>query len=192
MIMEKYTFEGIKKDIFEWSQKDIVKHMTQHDELEVSKNDDDILLLDLTFNNCLAQLIVSKPFFAPYQFVSFEAMTLDSEKAQYTGEPELIYFFYDSSEMTAKMVIAELEMGIQYCSCYIPNQLKKTYFNKRGTLAIEYENLHHIVHPDDIKKIKTKNVRGEFVCKDVEAQYLLVKGNTLVLRVLPKAFITID
>ena len=53
MIMEKYTFEGIKRDIFEWSQKDMVKHMAQHDELELSKNDDDILLLDLTFNKML-------------------------------------------------------------------------------------------------------------------------------------------
>ena len=114
--MGQYTFEKIKRAIFEWSQGDLLKLMAQHDKLEMTKNNDSILLLDFTFNNCLAQLIVSKPYFAPYQFVSFEAMTLDSEKAQETGEPEMVYFFYDSSEMTEETVIKELETGIRYCS----------------------------------------------------------------------------
>ena len=139
--MRKYTFDEIKRDIFEWSQKDIFNCMAQQDKIELTKNNTDTLLFDLTFNNCLAQLTVSDAFWAPYQFVSFEAMTLDSEKAQEVGEPELVYFFYDSNEMTIKDVINELEMGIKYCSCYMPNQLKKAYLNKRGILAVEYKNI---------------------------------------------------
>lgn len=76
-------------------------------------------IFDLTFKHCLAQLTVSNPIFAPYQYVDFEAMARESEK------PELIYFFYDSKEMTEEEVFHELEVGIQYCSGYIPNQLRK-------------------------------------------------------------------
>lgn len=117
--MEKYTFQKIKQDIYEWAQKDILKYFSQFDELELSKNNEDILIFDLTFKHCMAQLTVSNPIFAPYQYVDFEAMAWESEK------PELIYFFYDSKEMTEEEVFHELEVGIQYCSGYIPNQLRK-------------------------------------------------------------------
>lgn len=188
--MGNYTFNEIKKDIFEWSQNDMQKYMAQYDKHELSKKNDDILLIDLTFNNCLAQLTVSEPYFAPYQFVSFEAMTLDSKKAQDTGEPELVYFFYDSEEMTEEVVINELAAGIEYCSCYFPDRLKEMYINKKGFITIESGNLYHIVHPNDIEKISIESVRGEFVCKDTEAQYLVVKNNMLSLRILSSNFVT--
>lgn len=143
MIMRKYTFDEIKRDIFEWSQKDIFMCMAQQDKIELTQNNTDTLLFDLTFNNCLAQLTVSDAFWAPYQFVSFEAMTLDSEKAQEVGEPELVYFFYDSNEMTIR----------------------------------------------DVKKINPENIKGEFLCKDVEAQYLVVAKDKFSLRLLSQSFI---
>ena len=186
--MENYSFEMIKEAIYTWSQNDILKYMEQQDEIQLARNSDNFLLYDLTFSNCLAQISISNPFFAPFQFVAFEAMTLDSVKAQYTGKPELVYFFYDSSVMTIKTVINELEIGIRYCSCYIPDELRSKFLNKRGTVTIEYENLCHIVHPDDIKKIRNRSVDGEFVCKDVEAQYLVVNNNKFSIRILPKIF----
>lgn len=189
MIMGNYTFEEIKKNILNWIQSEKIRDILQCSELEITKNNENILLLDLTFNHCLAQLTVSNPFFAPYQFVSFEAMTLDSEKAQETGKPELVYFFYDSSEMTEQIVTNELEIGIEYCSYYIPNHIRKKFLDKRGILVIDYENLYHIVHPDDIKKINGESVKGEFICKDVEAQYLVVKNDMLALRILSQNFV---
>ena len=155
----------------------------------MEKNNDDILLLYLTFNYCMAEFTVSKPIFAPYQFVSFDAITLDSEKARETGKPERVFFFYDSSEMTEKIVINELETGIEYCSCYIPDHTRKTFLDKRGMLVIDYGNLYHIVHPDDIKKINEENVKGEFICKDVEAQYLVVENGMFTLRIIPQNFV---
>lgn len=190
--MGQYTFEEIKKIIFEWVQKDILRYMTQKNEVELTKNDKNILLFDFTFANCLAQLTVSKPFFAPYQFVAFEAMTLDSQKAQDTGEPELVYFFYDSGEMTAQTVINELEWGIHYCSCYIPNKLRKKYFNKRGIIDVGCENSYYKMHPDDIRKVNTESIKGEFVCCDVEAQYLVVRRDGILLRISPQIFIMIE
>lgn len=183
--MEKYAFRKIKQDIYEWGQKNILKYLSQLDELELSKNNDDILIYNFTFNNCLAQLTVSNPLFAPFQYVDFEAMAWESEK------PELIYFFYDSKDMTEEEVFHELEVGIQYCSAYIPNQLRKKYLNKRGTLTIEHENSPYVVHPDDLGKVNIESISGEFVCIDVEAQYLVVMRDSFTIRIIERIFNTI-
>ena len=76
--MKHYTFSQIKTKVFEWFQKEAIKLLADQDEFELSKNDEKVLLINFTFNSCLAQLTVYDPAFAPYQFVSFEAMTLDS------------------------------------------------------------------------------------------------------------------
>lgn len=186
--MGQYTFSEIKRRVFIWSQKDVLKYMMKQDEIEISRNNDEILLIDLTFENCLAQLVVSIPSFAPYHFVSFEAMTLDSEKAQITGEPEIVYFFYDSIDMSEKEVINALEIAIKYCSSYAPNYLNKIYINKKGMLAIKSENICYAVHPDDIKKANAEIINSQFICMDVEAQYLVVKKDMLSLRILPQVF----
>lgn len=180
--MEKYTFQKIKQNIYEWGQNDILKYLSQSDELELSKNSDDILIFDFTFHHCLAQLTVSNPLFAPYQYVDFEAIAGESEK------PELVYFFYDSKDMTEEDVFHELEVGIQYCSGYIPDQLRKKYLNKRGTITIEHEKLHYVVHPDDLGKVNIESISGEFVCIDVEAQYLVVMRDSFVIRIIEKVF----
>ena len=73
----------------------------------------------------MAQVIVNEEEFAPYEFVSFEAMTIESEKALTSEQPELIYFFYDSIDTSKLDVINELQTAIEYCEKYIPNENKK-------------------------------------------------------------------
>lgn len=187
--MSTYSYEEIRKRVYEWCQNDILMKLKKQDEIEISKNNDEALIVDLTFDNCLAQLIVSNPTFAPYQFVSFEAMTLDSDKAQESGIPEMVYFFYDTDKMLEKDVITELGIGIQYCSNYIPNLLAKTYLNKHGNLFIECRKLFQAVHPNDIEKINKEILNSEFICVNVEAQYLVLTNNILSLRILPQFFI---
>ncbi len=189
--MGNYTFEKIKNSIFKWSQQNILPYMGQHDEIEVSKNNNDILILDFSFNSCLAQLTVSESHSNPYQFVFFEAATLESERSQSTGKMESIYFFYDTANMTEKIVIDELGIAIEYCSCYVPDQLIRTYLKKRGILKIEYDRLYHIVHPSDIKKIDARNEMGEFICKDICAQYLVVENEIVSLRIRPENFLLV-
>ena len=48
------------------------------------------------------------------------------------------------------------------------------------------------MHPDDIKKINGESVKGEFICKDVEAQYLVVKNDILALRISPQNFVVTE
>ena len=186
--MSNYSYGEIKMQIFEWSQKDILRYLKEQDKMEIPKNNDDALIIDLTFDNCLAQVIVSNPTFAPYQFVSFEAMTLDSDKSQETGIPELIYFFYDTDKMSEKDVIKELEVAIIYCSDYIPNMLKKTYFNRQGVFSLSYEEICRAVHPNDIKKVKEDILNNKLMCVNTYAQYLVVSNNVLTFRILPKYF----
>lgn len=44
----------------------------------------------IMFQYCLAQIVVTRSDFAPYQFVSFEAITLDSENALETEVSEMV------------------------------------------------------------------------------------------------------
>lgn len=104
-------------------------------------------------------------------------------------KPEMVYFFYDSAEMLENEVLNELNFGVKICSEYLPDQLREMYFNKKGLLAIINENLCHVMHPDDIKKYDKDLVAGNFVCTDIESQYLVVKNNLITLRVLPQVFI---
>lgn len=50
------------------------------------------------------------------------------------------------------------------------------------------EDLCHVMHPDDIIKYDKDLVAVNFVCTDIESQYLVVKSNLITLRVLPQVF----
>lgn len=184
-----YTFMQIKEAILNWSLKDILNKLSKNDILEITKNEEDVLMVDLTFQYCLAQIVVARPTFAPYQFVTFEAMTLDSENALETGVPDFVYFFYDSKETTKNKVLEILTYGVKFCSQYIPEELGLKYIGKRGTVSITKEELIYIVHPDDINKSNFDLVDEEFVCIGTEAQYLLVNNTMNSLRILPNCFI---
>lgn len=186
--MSDYTFEQIKESVLEWSKFSIQNQLSERDYIEITKNEEDILLIDLTFEYCLAQIVILNPSFAPYQYVSFEAMTLDSQKAQKTGQPEMVYFFYDSAEMLRYMVLEELSFGVKISSEYIPDQLQEKYLNKKGEVTINNKKLYHIMHPDDAKKYNEELQDNVFTCINIESQYLVLRNNLKLLRVLPDAF----
>lgn len=186
--MSDYKFKQIKQNVLEWSQYNIQKQLSKRDYIEITKNEKNILLIDLTFEYCLAQIVISELNFAPYQYVSFEAMTLDSQKAKKTGQPERVYFFYDSVDMLKDMVLEELSLGVKISSEYIPNQLQEKYINRKGKLTINNKKLYHIMHPDDAKKYNKDLYDNIFTCIDIESQYLVLESNFISLRALPEVF----
>lgn len=115
-----YTFNHIKAVILQWYHTGLPKLLSTSDQAELTRNEPEVLLIDLTFQHCLAQISVSDPFFAPYQYVSFEAMTLDSRQSQITGTPDIVYIFYDSQDTSQQEVLDKLAHGIKCCSAYIP------------------------------------------------------------------------
>lgn len=183
--MRNYDFTQIREKVLEWGQ-----NFLRNDAgfIEMGKNEKDVLIFNLTFQNCLAQIVVNDVFFAPYKSVSFEAMTLDTKKAIESGQPDLIYFFYDSDDTLVEEVIEELNGGIEYCFNYIPNQLEEMYIGKKGKLNFANEKASKILHPNDINKVEEISCEEVFVCTGVQFQYLVVENNSNSMRILPRIF----
>ena len=188
MIMSDYNYRQIKEILFKWGQESVLKYLKEQDQMQITRNDQETLIIDFTFDFCLAQLIVSNPIFAPYQNVSFEAMSLDSKRAQETGKPELVYFFYDESRMSKKEVVCEVSKGVRYCSDYKPDVLKDTYLRKRGIINLGKDEYYKVIHPSDIKKIEESISCKDYVCIDTFAQYLVLNSGNFTIRVLPEVF----
>lgn len=184
--MGEYSFSQIKSSVFRWYQNVGCHYLAERDAGMVSKNAEEILLIDLEFTNCIAQISVSNPSFAPFKFVSFEAI---STALQDLGDLKLTYFFYDSDGMTEQEVLNELSLGVKFCSSFVPNQLENAYLNKPGRLKIPKNQLRHFIHPDDIQKYEDPIIDSQYVCTGIQAQYLLLTNNLLSIRVLPDAFI---
>ena len=119
--MQPYTYESIRKSIRAWYHHDFLKLASDSAAFEISKDEKEAMIIDMTFEHCLAQLIVSMPGFAPYQFVSFEAMTYDPRKASVQGGFERIYDFYDAIGMTVGEVMDALNLGVKCAMEYQPN-----------------------------------------------------------------------
>ncbi len=180
--MDNYNFNQIKKRVLEWGQQYIADG---NNFIELEKNAESALIFDLTFPNCLAQIIVDDQYFVPYKNVSFEAITLDSEEAIASERSELIYFFYDSEDTTEEEVIVQLNKGIQYCLNYIPNQLGTKYIGQRGKLDITDRKLIFVIHPSDLPKTKKELLEKEFTCTGTQFQYLVVENDKIKIKILP-------
>ncbi len=186
--MSDYNYEHIRKAVSRWRKSKLMRELKKDDQMEISKDDNRSLIIDLTFRYCLAQIVVTDPVFAPYQYVSFEALALDSEKSRRMGQEETIYFFYDSPEYTMQDVISELDNGIKYCSDYVPDLLLKTYQGKKGFLKFSLNEAYKVFHPDDVKKVSETLLGQQFTCIDTYAQYLAVENDGIILMVLPGIF----
>lgn len=183
--MQNYSFEDIREEVLIWYQACVsagAKFM------ELTRNEDKIVIIDLSFDSCLAQIVVSNETFTPYNKVSFEAATIDSQMAIESGKPEMIYFFYDSEDTEIERIIDGLNAGVEYCLKFIPDCLVKQYKNKKGTISIGSEKISTIIHPDDLKKAEKINYNAEYICIDVQYQYLVITNNVLTIRVLPQFF----
>lgn len=183
--MANYDFDQIRKIILDWGKVLKTKYPNRVEEIKNSQN---VLILDFCFENCLAQIIIDEPTFAPYEYVSFEA--LDSKKPLDSPDTQLdfIYVYYDSEHSTIKETLGMLDYGFNYCLDYIPDKLAQLYIGKRGIIDSEKSDL-TALYPDDINIVFNKN--EAFECMDVQYQYLVVSNKKWIVRVLPEAFIVI-
>lgn len=74
--MSDYNYEIIKASVMQWYEK-VLCELKNKDEIILSKNSEDALVIDFDFLNCIAQLSVTNSQYVPYQFVYFEAMDID-------------------------------------------------------------------------------------------------------------------
>ncbi len=110
--MNNYNFEEILRRIIVWYENKEFTLINKEDEVFISTQKENMLVLDMSFKNCLAQLTVSMPSFAPYKYVCFEAMDMINDN------PKIIYYFYDKEDTSKDEVIEKLSQGVKFCSNY--------------------------------------------------------------------------
>lgn len=109
-----YNYEIIKVSVLEWYETALSKLQNQ-DQIVLSKNNDDALIVDFDFQNCMAQLSVTNSQYVPHQFVYFEAMDIEVSDLE---EITPIYIFYDDDSMQKDDVISALDEALLFCSNY--------------------------------------------------------------------------
>ena len=183
--MQENTFENIKKAVLSWYELCISSGKGY---MQLVKNEDEFIIIDLTFDHCLAQISVYHAYWAPFKNISFEALTAESKKVEESGQPELIYFFYDSDNTTIKDIISALDAGVEYCLKYTPDFLRTRYINKNGVIRLRGEKVNSVIHPDDLTKINKICFEDRYTCVDVQFQYLVIESDVLSFRILPQYF----
>ena len=112
--MSDYNYEIIKASVLEWYEK-VLSEFLNRDEIMLSKNNDDALIIDFDFQNCIAQLSVTNSQYVPYQFVHFEAMDIEVTDLE---DITPIYSFHDDDSMQKNDVISALDEALLFCSNY--------------------------------------------------------------------------
>lgn len=112
--MSDYNYNIIKASVLEWYEKVLSKFQSK-DKIMLSKNNDDALIIDFDFQNCMAQLSVTNSQYVPYQFLYFEAMDIEVSDLD---EITPIYSFHDDDTMQKDDVISALDEALLFCSNY--------------------------------------------------------------------------
>ena len=112
--MSDYNYEIIKESVMEWYEK-ISSDMKNENNIIVSTNNYDALIIDFDFENCIAQLSVTNSQFVPYQFVYFEAMDIEISNEE---EKQPVYCFYDDENMQKSDVMYALNEAVRFCIAY--------------------------------------------------------------------------
>ena len=115
--MSDYNYDIIKAAVIEWYEKILTK-LNNKDEIILSKNSDEVLVIDFDFQSCIAQLSVTNSQFVPYQFIYFEAMDIEALSSE---EVSPIYCFYDNETMQKSDVICALDEALEFCLNYKVN-----------------------------------------------------------------------
>ena len=112
--MSDYNYQIIKASVMQWYEK-VLSESRNKDEIILSKNSDDALVIDFDFLNCIAQLSVTNSQYVPYQFVYFEAMDIEVTDLE---DITLIYSFHDDDSMQKDEVIGALDEALLFCTNY--------------------------------------------------------------------------
>jgi len=185
------TFSNLYSLIKSWIISNQAKWLKQNICADITKDYGDILLIDFTFTHCIGQIVVEQNAFAPYKYVSCEALSLNSTKTDLYGS-ELIYFYYDSENTKIEETLHELELMLVYCQKYTPNCLWNEYINKNGRIA-SAKAYPEAVHPDDWEVFEKIDItHTNFSCVDTFAQYLVLKNGDTLIRVKDYAYTSVS
>lgn len=104
--MMNSLFFKVKETVIQWINENSQKFVFKNIVMETIENKEELLYVILNFGGCMASIIVAKPDFAPYRFVSFEAVTMEK------GAHKMVYAWYDDEETTPEGIVRNLDKAI--------------------------------------------------------------------------------
>lgn len=105
-------FDKIRTEIIKWIEDNISRFEEERINVEVVNNNRDNYSVVFDFNNCMAEININQPDFAPYRYVSFEVVAIVD------NESKLIYSWYDDDNTNIEEIIFQLNKGIEYATNY--------------------------------------------------------------------------
>ena len=104
--MNIFLFKKVKDSVVQWLKDNNENFKSKGIVIEVIKDTEDCLIIDLKFGENFACIIVEMPSFAPYRFVCFEMGDIVN------GAHEMIYAWYDNESNTIEDIIENLNKSI--------------------------------------------------------------------------------
>ena len=101
-----------KEAVTQWVKSNHEKQKSNNISLEILINDDNCLRVELNFGQILAEILVTEPYFAPFRYVSFQAMDVVD------GTPALVHFWYDDKTTKIEDINMALDDAVNACLAY--------------------------------------------------------------------------
>jgi hypothetical protein len=100
----------VREEIYKWLKCSREKFEKNNISIEVLKDNDICLRVELNFGEILAEILVEEPDFAHYRYVFFQAMGMVN------GVPNLVHFWCDNEESTIGEILNNLDTAIKICA----------------------------------------------------------------------------
>jgi len=105
-------FNKIKTEIIKWVEDHISRFTEEKIDVKEVNNNSDSYSVVFDFDNCMAEIDVNQPEFAPYRYVSFEVVAVVDNTSK------LIYSWYDNDSTGIEEILFQLSKGIKYATNY--------------------------------------------------------------------------
>ena len=104
--MSDLLFGEVKQAVVQWISDNKEKFKCARITIEIVENSDERLYAVLSLSECMAAIVVAEADFAPYRFVSFEAV------GAIDGNPNMVCSWYDDENTNVEEVVANLDSAL--------------------------------------------------------------------------------
>lgn len=113
MTNSNISFETVKRAVCELVD-EIEKLYAKELTVERVKDLPEIYMAFIYLENCGAQVVVSKPEWAPYRYVYFEVISILDKTTQ------IVYTWCDCDKDDIDSIVKNLQKGVKYAINYVP------------------------------------------------------------------------
>lgn len=101
------SFEAVLEAVHHWFER-IEKECKASARIEVVQDTEEMFRIIFETEHSVSELIVNRPDFAPYRYVSFQTLDIDKEP-----DKALVFCFYDDESCMIQNIISRLDMGVK-------------------------------------------------------------------------------